>query len=144
MFKLDEFRVTKLAQELPNERLTPEQWEDKANLGRLQYIADFRARATAGGSLSFLEAKNVVRENLTWDKWKITFYEMVQFPQMRFFETEAEAMEYFRKATEERSGLRPARMEVCGPKGAAFGKRPQGINWKAEGYKPDPMTFKYR
>ena len=124
--------------------MTREEQEANLELPRLQYGKDFKRRALFGGPLTFLEAKELVREQLTWDHWQITFYEMVQFPHARYFKDKAEAMEFFRKATEERSGLRPQRMEVYEPKTELFGKRKAIIEWKAEGYRPDPMTFKYR
>lgn len=142
--KIDELKVHDLAMNLPNERMSREEQEVNVNLGRFQYDKDFTERHLAGGPLTFLEAKRVAREQLTFDHWLVTFYEMVQFPQARYFKTEAEAMEYFRKATEEREGLRPQRMEVSGPKDAIFQARKTKIEWKAEGYTPDPMTFKYR
>ncbi len=141
--KLDEMKVHKLALEVTNPRLTREEQEAKIELPRLQYLKDFKRRALMGGPLSFLEVKCLVREQMTWDHWQVTFYEMVQFPHGRYFEHKAEAMEYFRKATEEREGLRPQRMEVYEPKTELYGGRKEIIKWKSEGYKPDQMTFHY-
>ncbi len=141
---LDETKVHLMAMELSNPRMTRKEQEARTEVPSLQYGEDFKRRALNNGPLTFLEAKAVVREQLTWGRWQITFYEMVQFPHARYFEKEADALEYFRKATEERSGLRPQRMEVYRPKKEIFGSREAKIEWKAEGYIPDPMTFKYR
>ncbi len=142
--KLDETKVHLMAMEVSNPRMTREEQAATAEMGGLEYGEDFKRRALNNGPLTFLEAKNLVRETLTWYRWQVTFYEMVQFPHARYFETKADAMEYFRKATEEREGLRPQRMEVYKPKKEIFGGREAEIEWKAEGYIPDPMTFKYR
>ena len=142
--RLDDMKVHELALQVTNPRMTREEQEAKLELGRIGYGKDFRRRALFGGPLTFLEAKVLVREQLTFDHWQVTFYEVVQFPHGRYFTDKAEAMEFFRKATEERSGLRPQRMEVYGPKPELFGKRKVEIEWKAEGYTPDPMTFNYR
>jgi hypothetical protein len=142
--KLDSAKIHKLALEVTNPRLTREDQEANLGLGRLQYEQDFKRRALFGGALSFLEVKVLVVEQMIWNHWQVTFYEVVQFPHARYFLDQAEAMEFFRKATEERSGLRPQRMEVYKPKTELFGKREAAIEWKAEGYTPDPMTLKYR
>lgn len=142
--KIDETKVHELALKVTNPRMTPEEQKANLELGRLQYVHGFKTRALFGGPLTLLEAKALVREQLTFDHWQVTFYEVVQFPHARFFKDEAEAMEFFRKATEERGGLRPQRMEVFKPKTELYGKREAAIEWKAAGYRPDPMTLKYR
>ena len=141
---LDETKVHLMAMEVSNPAMTREEQKAKVEMGRLQYLEDFKLRALFNGPLTFLERKLVVREQLTWGRWQVTFYEMVQMPHARYFENEAEAMEFFRKATEERGGLRPQRMEVYKPKKEIFGDREAVIEWKVEGYTPDQMTTKYR
>jgi hypothetical protein len=142
---LDETKVHEMALEVSNPRMTREEQAAKLELPRFQYRKDFKRRALNNGPLTLLEAKGLVREQMTWDHWQVTFYEVVQFPHARYFVDKAEAMEFFRKATEERGGIRPQRMEVCRPKKEVFGGgREVEIGWKAEGYTPDPMTFKYR
>jgi len=142
--KLDETKIHLMAMEVSNPRMTREEQAAKVEMGHLQYLDDFKLRALFNGPLTFLEAKNVVREQLTWGRWQVTFYEMVQFPHARYFENKAEAMEFFRKATQERGGLRPQRMEVYKPKKEIFGDREAVVEWKAGGYRPDPMTCHYR
>ncbi len=142
--KLDDMKIHELALEVTNPRMTREEQEAKAEMGRKQYEKDFKRRALFGGPLTFLEVKALVREQLTFDHWRVTFYEVVNFPHARYFADKADAMEFFRKATEERSGLRPQRMEIYKPKTELFGKREVEIEWKADGYTPDPMTYHYR
>jgi hypothetical protein len=148
MIKLDDATVYKLAVQLPNRRLAGKEKEEKVELPRLQYIKDFEDRAINGGPLSFMEARFLVRETLTFDKWRINFYEMVQFPQMRFFETEAEALDYYTRATVDGrmangGKIMAQRMELYGPKDRLYGKRKIIKKWKVPGYKRDPMEFKY-
>jgi hypothetical protein len=141
---LDEKKVHEMALEVSNPRMDREEQRATLELPRLQYVKDFKRRALFNGPLTFLETKAVVREHLTWGHWQVTYYEVVQFPHTRYFKDEAEAMEFFRKATEERGGLRPRRMEVYRPKAELFGKREAAIEWKMEGYRPDQMTRHYR
>jgi len=89
--KLDETKVHEMALEVSNPRMTREEQAAKVEMGGLQYRDDFKLRALFDGPLTFLEAKNLVRERLTWGRWQVTFYEMVQFPHARYFETKAEA-----------------------------------------------------
>ena len=147
--KLDDKTVTGLALQLPNERLTPEAKEEKSELPRKQYIRDFEDRAINGGPLSFLEARCLVKETLTFDKYRITYYEVVQFPQTAYFETEAEATEFFVEATVRGRHIRgfqmsAQRMELYGPQDKIYGKRKAIKKWKSPTYTPDPMTFGYR
>lgn len=142
--KLDDKKIHTLALEVTNPRMTRQEQAKKLELGRLGYWKDFKRRALFGEALTLLEAKVLVREQLTWDHWQVNFYEVVQFPHARFFLEKAEAMEYFRKATEERGGLNPQRMEVYKPKEKLFDKRKVEIEWKAKGYTPDPLTLHYR
>ena len=114
----------------------------------MQYLNDLTIRALSGGPLSFFEARWLAREQLSWESWAVTFYEMVQFPQVRFFETEKEATEYFKGVTE--NGRTPngakssaQRMELLKPKAEMFGKRQTVSEWKVEGYKRDAMTMIY-
>ncbi len=146
--KLTDNEIQKVALALPNERLSPEEWEAKVNLPRFQYLDDLKARALSGGPLSFFEARWVAREALTWESWAVTFYEMVQFPQVRYFKTRKEALEYFTSATEKGRTPRGAklaaqRMEILKPKVEMFDKRQTMAEWKIKGYKPDAMTFVY-
>lgn len=141
--RIDERKVHALALEVTNPRMTRDEQAAKVEMGSLEYSKDFQRRALTGGRLTFLEAKALVRERLTFDHWQITFFEVVQFPHALYFSDKAEAMEFFRKATEERDGLRPQRMEVYTPKEGLFRKRDAAIEWKAPGYTPDPMTGIY-
>ncbi len=149
-FKLDDSQVHKLALETKNERLTEEQKEAKAELPRLRYKQDFTRRVLTGGALSFMEAKRMVREMLTFDKWKITFYEVVQFPQTIYFETEFQAEKFFKRVTVYRKGAKGGvlvaqRMELYGPAEHIYGERREIRTWKAPDYKPDPIiTAGYR
>lgn len=147
--KFDEKEVTKMALQLPNVRLTKEEKEQKVELPRLHYLKDFEDRARNGGPLSFLEARCLVRETLTFDKYKIQYYEMAQFPKTAFFDTEAEAEDFFTMATVEGRHIRgfrmsAQRMELYNPKDRIYGKRKVIKEWKSPEYKPDPMSFGYR
>jgi len=148
--KFDEDEIFKLAMELPNPRMPREVWQDKFdNIPPLQRRQDFKERALSGGELTFIEAKMLTKEQLSYNHWMITYYEMVQFPQYRLFETEAAALDYFTRSTVDGQTPRgtkimPQRMELYGPKNRIYGERQVIKEWKSPGYKPDPMTCGYR
>jgi hypothetical protein len=148
--KIDEKEVFDLAMKLPNARMSRDAWEYKVyNIPRLQRMKDFKERVFSGGELAFIEARMLAKEQLSFNHWLITFYEFVQLPQIRFFETEAEAMDYYTRATVDGRTARGAkimaqRMELYGPKKELFGKRETLFKWKCEGYEPDPMCFTFR
>lgn len=148
IYELDDAQVHKLALEVRNTRLTQEEQEAKVMLPRLKYKQDFRRRVLLGGPLSFLEAKYMVRENLTFDKWKITFYEVIQFPQIRYFETEYMAKKYFKQATVYGRGARggklmPQIMKLYKPSGHIYEERHLENEWLSESYAPDPMGVRF-
>lgn len=148
--RFDENEVFKLAVKLPNARMPRDVWQDKVdNIPSLQRRKDFKERVLSGGELAFIEARMLVKEQLSFNHWMITFYEMVQFPQMLFFETEAEALDYYTRATVDGRTPRGAkimaqRMEIYGPKKELFGQRETFFEWKCEEYEPDPIYFSYR
>jgi hypothetical protein len=147
-FKLDDKQVHKLALEARNTRLTKEEREGKAALPRLKYLQDFKKRVLTGGPLSFMEAKYMVREQLTFDKWKVTFYEVIQFPQTRFFETEYQAKKFFKQATVYGRGARGGKlvaqvMRLFPPAEHIYAERNLESEWFCENYKPDPMGARF-
>lgn len=149
MIKISDKKVFDLAQEIDNPRTDNKERVRQEMLSPLGRKKDRTRRMLTGGPLSFLEAKLLVRAQLTTKLWMITFYEMVQFPQVHFFETEDQALKYFTDATIHRRGAKGGklvaqRMEVYGPADYLFGKRETLKEWKAATYKPDPMSFKYR
>ncbi len=140
--------IRKVALELPHGRFTVKEWEAAVELPRFQYLDDFKARALANGPISRLEANVIATEQVTWKMWQINFYEMVQFPQTRFFKTQTEALDYFTQSTEhgktpKGTKVMPQRMELYKPKTEMFGKRQALAQWKVEGYRPDSMDFVY-
>lgn len=143
-FKLEDSKVHKLALETTNERMTREDLTARVSMPRLKYLQDFRRRVLTGGALTFLEAKYMVREMLTFDKWKIDFYEVPQFRKVVFFETEFQALKYYKRATLYGKGatggkLMPQRMELYSPAEHIYGERREINSWKAPDYKPDAM-----
>lgn len=90
-------QVHKLALENKHPRQTVEDQAAAAMMPRYKYERDFQRRCLNGEALSFLEVKYYLREKLTHDKWKVWFYEVIQFPQTRFFDTEKEARNYWKK-----------------------------------------------
>lgn len=135
-------KVHKLALELEIPRTTDKEKEEFASLPRLKYLQSFRRRCLTGGPLSFLEAKSLVREQLTFDKWKIRFYEVIQFPQVRFFESEKEARNYWRKI-KMRKTLHAQEATLSKPAEHIFADRAVEEVYRVENFKPDPMVFKY-
>ena len=97
IYKLDDKLVHKLALETRNERMGKKDQEERALLPSKKYRQDFVRRVLTGGPLTFLEAKFMVREQLSFDKWKIEFYEVANFPQVRLFETEFQARKYWKR-----------------------------------------------
>lgn len=146
-FKLDDKKVHKLTLELKNPRLEGEALERIQEMPPLRLAMDRKRRMLTGGPLTFMEAKMLVREQLSFDKWKITFYEVVQFPQIVFFDTEYQAKKFFKRATETGRGakggiLSAQRMELYKPAEHIWAEREQVEAWKAKDYTPDPMTIK--
>lgn len=146
-FNLDDSKVHKLALELDNKRMSREEQEAKAELPKLKYLRDFHKRALTGGDLTFMEAKYLVREQLTFDKWRATFYEVAQFPQVVYFYSENQARKFFMRVSRYGKGARGGplmaqRVELFKPADHIYGERVQAESWKSESYKPDPMQFK--
>lgn len=142
IFKLDDKQVHKLALETKNKRLTEEEKQEKTNLPGLKYRQDFRRRALLGGPLSFLEAKYMVREQLTFDKWKIEFYEAIQFPQVRYFESEYQALKYW-KRIKNRQTVKAQKARLKKPAEHIFAERPVEEEYQVEGYTPDAMGMRF-
>jgi hypothetical protein len=95
-----------------------------------------------------MEAKRMVREQLTFDKWKVTFYEVIQFPQIRFFDTEDMAQKYFKQATVYGRGARggklnPQLMRLYKPSEHIHAERSLEKEWFSESYEPDPMGTRF-
>lgn len=133
IFKLDDKQVHKLALETRNERLTEDEKQEKANLPGLKYRQDFRRRVMTGGPLSFLEAKYMVREQLTFDKWKISFYEVANLPQVRFFETEFQARKYW-KRIKNRQTIKAQEATLMKPADHIFAERPAEDEYKIDNF----------
>ena len=142
IYKLDDKKVHKLALEVKNERLTEDEKEIKAKPPSLKYRQDFRRRVMLGGPLSFIEAKHMVREQLTFDKWKIEFYEAIQFPQVRYFETEYQALKYW-KRIKARQTVKAQKARLKKPAEHIYAERPVEEEYQAENYQPDPMGVRF-
>jgi hypothetical protein len=138
IFKLDDKQVHKLALETRNERLTEQEKEGKAKLPPLKYQRDFRRRAMTGGPLSFIEAKYMVREQLTFDKWEIEFYEVIQFPQVRYFETEYQARKYWGRV-KKRQSIKAQKARLKKPAEHIFAERQVEDEYQVEWYEPDAL-----
>jgi len=142
IFKLDDSQVHKLALETRNERLTDAEKEEKVNLPGLKYRQDFRRRVLTGGPLSFMEAKMMVREQLTFNKWKIEFYEVIQFPQIRYFESEFQALKYWTRIIK-RQTVKAQKARLKKPAEHLFAVRPLEEEYQADTYTPDPMGVRF-
>jgi hypothetical protein len=147
-FELDAAKVHKLTTETKNKRMSKEDQEKTANLPGLRYKQDFKRRVLLGGELSFLEAKYVVREMLTFDKWMVKYYEVVNFPKVVFFDTVYQAEKFFNRATKEGRGmsggkLMAKRMEFYGPSEYIYANRPELGAWRSELYEPDGIEYLY-
>jgi hypothetical protein len=142
IYKLDDAKVHKLALETKNERMTQEEQVSRLMLPSLKYKQDFRRRVFTGGALTFLEAKYMVRELLTFDKWKIRFYEVIQFPQVRFFESEYQALKYWKKIKSAQT-LKAEKATLEKPAEHIYGERLVEEEFEKEGYQPDPMGVRF-
>jgi hypothetical protein len=133
IYKLDDKQVHKLALETRNERLTEEEKQAKADLPKSKYRQDFRRRVLLGGPLSFLEAKYMVREQLTFDKWKIEFYEVANLPQVRLFETEYPAQKYWERI-KKRHGVKAQEATLMKPAEHIFAERQIFDEYKVDNF----------
>ena len=131
IFKLDDAKVHKLALETRNERMTKEDQADRANLPKSKYKQDYKRRALTGGPLTFLEAKYMVREQLTFDKWRIEFYEVANLPQVRLFETEYPARKYWERI-QRRQGVKAQEATLMKPAEHIFAERPVEDEYKID------------
>jgi len=142
IYKLDDKLVHKLALETRNERMDKKDQEERALLPSKKYRQDFVRRVLTGGPLTFLEAKFMVREQLSFDKWKIEFYEVANFPQVRLFETEFQARKYWKRIkTAKTIFAREATLKS--PAEHIYGERPVEEEYQAKDYKPslESATF---
>jgi hypothetical protein len=89
-----------------------------------------------------MEAKILVREQLTFKLWKIRFYEVIQFPQVRYFESEKEARNYW-KRIKMRKTLYAQKAYLEKPAEHLFAERPVDEVYHAESYEPDPMGARF-
>lgn len=131
-------KVHRLALELKNPRLEGEELERVEALSGFILARDRKRRMLLGGPLTFMEAKILVREQLTFDHWKIRFYEVIQFPQVRFFESEKEARNYW-KRIKMRKTIYAQKAYLEKPGEHLFAERPVDEVYHAESYEPDPL-----
>ena len=139
--QLTDEMIWKQIQKLPHPHAPQEIKLELATLPSLGRLADMRERYKIGGPLAGVERKVCAIEELTWKLYRVEFYFVVYFLNCRYFETEAEALDFAGEIKTKRKNvaLIPREVAVYAPKSEMFQIREKVFLWRCPGFRPDPL-----